>query len=394
MIFVSLFINQRCKQDIQWQRIWNGMTLATFIWLLFCVAEIVNPMGVFNAWISVRGLIFYAFICVLLTSVLCNRLKTVKTLIFLLSVFSIAAVIKAFAQKYVGFDSVEIKWLNEGGARTHIIRSGIRYFSFFTDASNFGSNMAFSGVLFFILSAYMNRKLFKIYYLIVALLCIYAMFLSGTRGAMIIPLAAAALFCITSKNIKAMMIAGGFLVFVYVFFAFTNIGQGNAQIRRMRTAFTPSKDASYIVRQVNREKLAQYMKNKPFGAGLGMSGGNSDKYSNAYTTTIPTDSWFVLIWVQTGIIGLILYIGILLYGIMHSVYIIMYKVKDRELRGILSALICGTFGFIGSAYSTDSFGQFPCHIMTFMFLTIGLKGELFQKEIQSEKNRTQLIQEL
>lgn len=33
-------------------------------------------------------------------------------------------------QKYIGFDSFETKWLNEGGATTHIIWSGVRYFSF------------------------------------------------------------------------------------------------------------------------------------------------------------------------------------------------------------------------------------------------------------------------
>ena len=44
-------------------------------------------------------------------------------------------------QKYIGFDSFETKWLNEGGATTHIIWSGVRYFSFFTDASNMGANM-------------------------------------------------------------------------------------------------------------------------------------------------------------------------------------------------------------------------------------------------------------
>lgn len=386
LIFVVICINHVYKQDIPWNQLINGMAIGTFCWMAFCILEIINPYGVFSAWISMRMLIVHTFICVFLTSVLCKEFRIVKTLVFLLSIFTLAAIVKVIYQKYVGFDSYEIRWLNEGGARTHIIRSGIRYFSFFTDASNFGSNMGFTGAVFLIVACYIKKKSIQIYYFIVSVLSIYAMFLSGTRGAIVVPLGALALFCITSKNAKAMVVTGSLLVFVYLFFAFTTIGEGNAQIRRMRTAFNPTKDASFIVRQENRAKLLEYMKNKPLGVGLGMAGGNAQKYSSAYTTTIPTDSWFVMIWVQTGVVGLTLYIMILLYGVIHGAYIIMYKIRDKELKGFLTALVCGVFGFLGSAYTTDSFGQFPCHIMTFMFLTICLKGELYQKEIDFQQS--------
>lgn len=72
-------------------------------------------------------------------------------------------------QKYFGFDTYETRWLNNGGATTHIIHSGIRYFSFFTDASNMGSNMGGAGIIFGITSLYMKNKTFKIYYASVAI---------------------------------------------------------------------------------------------------------------------------------------------------------------------------------------------------------------------------------
>lgn len=385
LTFIFICISHVYQKNIPWKQIFNGMFFATLIWLLYCIVEIVNPHGVFEAWTSTRMLVIHTFACVLLTSLLCTKFQTVKILILLLSIFTLLAIIKVFIQKFIGFDSIETRWLNNGGARTHIIWSGIRYFSFFTDASNFGSNMGFSGSLFLILAGNIQRKPEKIYYFIISILSFYAMFLSGTRGAMIIPLAALALYCVASKKIKAIIFTATFLMFVYIFFAMTNIGNGNPQIRRMRTAFKPTQDASYMVRMENRAKLSAYMKDKIFGVGLGMAGGNSQKYSNAYTTTIATDSWFVMIWIQAGIVGLTLYICILLYGVGHGTYIAMFRVKDQELKGVLTALTCSTFGFLGSAYSTDSFGQFPCHIMTFMFLTICLKGELYQQEIKTKE---------
>ena len=59
---------------------------------------------------------------------------------------------------------------------------------------------------------------------------------------------------------------------IYVFFAFTYVGESNYMIRRMRTAFRPNKDASYLVRKQNQKKLAEYLRNRPFGEGLGLGG--------------------------------------------------------------------------------------------------------------------------
>ena len=51
-----------------------------------------------------------------------------------------------------------------------------------------------------------------------------------------------------------------FGLFFYVFFAHTYIGESNTSIRRMRTAFRPTEDASYIVRKENQKRLAEYLK--------------------------------------------------------------------------------------------------------------------------------------
>lgn len=64
-------------------------------------------------------------------------------------------------------------------------------------------------------------------------------------------------------------------------------------ISRMRTAFKPTQDASFNVRIENQKKMAEYMKDRPFGEGIGLAGVEARKYGNRYITTFPVDSYYV-----------------------------------------------------------------------------------------------------
>lgn len=379
---VLILIHTALLRNFEWKYTLNVLTIGTFIWLLYCLAEIYNPSGVVKAWVLSRSLALYGFAISLLASLLFNRYKMVRLLIFMLAVFTLSAVIKTLMQKHFGFDEVETDWLNKGSYKTHLLSTGTRYFSFFTDAGNLGSNMGCAGVVFMICALYIKEKGLKIFYAIVAIAALYAMILSGTRGSLIVPLAGLALFAVVIKNWKMLITSGVLLLAIYIFFAHTHIGQDNSYIRRMRTAFTPTEDASFNVRKNNQAILAEHLKNKPFGEGLGLSGVENQDISMRLTTTIPHDSWYVKIWVETGVVGLILYLSILLIAIGKGAWIIMFKIKNKELKGILTALLCGIFGMMASAYGNAFWGQFPTAIIAFTGLTIVLKGEYFDRELE------------
>ncbi len=61
---------------------------------------------------------------------------------------------------------------------------------------------------------------------------------------------------------------------VILVFVCTNIGDDNQYIRKMRSAFRPSQDASYQLRVDNRKKMRELMIHKPFGYGIGLSKGD------------------------------------------------------------------------------------------------------------------------
>lgn len=382
---ILIIVHSALYHNVEWKRCFHILSISSLVWTIYCILEIMNPSAVLEGWILSRGLIINGLIITLIASLICTKYKVLKILLFTFSLFTVLAILKTLVQKYIGFDTYEIRWLNSGGATTHLIRSGTRYFSFFTDASNMGSNMGGASMILGISSLFMRNKAFKIYYAIVATASLYAMMLSGTRGAIIVPLAGLALYTVISKQTRSISIGTISLTLIYIFFAFTMIGQGNATIRRMRTAFKPNEDASYIVRKENQKRLKEYLKYKPFGEGLGLSGdGLGAKVSKRFTTSIPTDSWYVKIWVETGVVGLILYMGMILITIARGTWILMFNVHDPELKGILTGWLCAIFGMFLSAYGNSFWGQFPTMVIAFMGLSFILNGKYFDKELSDK----------
>lgn len=376
LLFVMLLIYSFHQRKISWKYAQNILTLGGCIWAIYTTAEILNPTALTEAWIYSRGTIYSTLIISLIGVLTMTSYKRLRVIMLLLSVFTLAAVAKAVYQKYAGFDEIETAMLIETEMyRTHLLSDVTRYFSFFTDAGNFGSNMGFATVLFGISAIFVKKRSIRIYYTVIAMCAIYALFISGTRGALFVPIGGIILFTFLSKNIKLMGATVFFGLFFYVFFAHTYIGEGNTSIRRMRTAFRPTEDASYMVRKENQRRLGEYLKGRPFGEGLGLGGVEAVKYGNRLTTLIPHDSFYVKLWMETGIVGLMLYLAIYVSALLRGCYLIMFRIKNDELRGMLTAIACGIFGMMVSAYGNAFFGQFPTGFIIILFLSVLLNGE-------------------
>ena len=308
---------------------------------------------------------------------------------------TLIAVGKACIQKFFGFNAAENYWLFVlGGRSTHIIHSGVRYFSFFSDAANFGGSMGLSMVVFSISALYYRTPWMKIYLLLVAAAACYGMLISGTRSALAVPFVGYTAFIMMSRNIKVIVMGVLLVIAAFVFLKFTSIGQGNALVRRARSAFN-SEDPSFKVRLENQAKLREIMADKPFGAGLGHGGGKAKTFTpTAPLSQIPTDSWFVMIWVETGVVGILLHIGILLYILARGAYLVVFKLRNTQLRGFTAALTAGISGIVVMAYANEILGQIPTGAilymsMGFIFLAPRFDRELSRKEILDKATAAQ-----
>lgn len=389
--FICMLFHEFTYRDLKWKRVVNVMTLGYTVWFLFCFLEVLNPRGLTEAWVNARGFYPSTLLFAIFCSILLSRYKLVKILLIAIAIHTIIAFIKMMIQKYIGFDQYEVNWLYASASyRTHLLTSGIRYFSIFSDAGNCGSNMGNIALVYAIIAFNTPGKTLRLFYLIISVLGLIGLFLSGTRGAMIVPLGGLVLFCLTIKNIKLTLTSGILGIIIYVFFAHTHIGDGNQYINRMRSAFAPTEDASFNVRVENQKLFKEYLKDKPFGEGLGLAGVEASKYGERYITTIPVDSYYVKVWVQTGLVGLIVHITVFVTMLLWGCYIVMFKIKDKRLKATLTAMLCGLFGLMLSAYGNQFFSQPNTQFILFTFMACILNGPYMDQQLAQDKERALL----
>lgn len=390
LTYIALFMN-KFKEKIDWSPANKDITYLCIIWFGYSVLEIINPEArSIQAWISGRGIAFYPLLFVPLTLLFIDTNKKLELFLYVWGFFSILATLKGIMQMTMGVDFAEQEWLNEGSYKTHVLFGKLRVFSFFSDAGQFGANQGYTGVVFLIYAMSQNKLLSKYFFIFVGLLGIYGMVISGTRGAISVPVVGFMTYFVLSKNIKVLSAGIGFFVLVFIFFAYTSIGQGNAQIRRMRTAFDPN-DASLQVRLDNQKILKSYLASRPFGGGIGHGGTKAQKYlPNAFLSNVATDSWYVLIWVEQGIVGLILHLGILFYVMAKASLNVMFKIRDPILKYKISALVAGMAGIMVASYGNAVLGQMPTALLIYATMAIILNTDVFEKE--NEINQNQLNQ--
>lgn len=378
-IFVLIIVISVYKKT-SWKKSWNGMLTLFCIWGAYCIAELANPNTVMEAWnTSMVYYLAYPIVCGILIPLTIRKYRNVEWMLILWSIFILIAVAKGYWQKNQGFTDRELAFLFEqGAARTHIIWSGIRYFSVFTDAANFGVHMAMAITCFGISAFYHKNKWLKLYFLVIVVAASYGMMISGTRTAMAVPIGGLLALMLFSLNWKALGFSTVMLMAIFLFFRGTSIGEGNEYIRKMRSAFTPRKDASYMVRVNNREIIKVYMADKYFGYGLGL-GSKAERFKPKEYMPVPTDSWLVNVWTDTGIVGLCLYVIIHLILFARCAWILRFKIADKRLRNLLTAWLCMNAGFFIAAYGNDVM-QYPNIILVYSGFAICFAGRYMEKQ--------------
>jgi len=361
------------------------VTLLAVIWFGYSLLEVFNPESrSFSAWMSgMRGMSLYMVFMIPLALIFINTNRKLNYFLYLWGFFSIIVSLKGILQNTIGVDPWEKAWLDAGAAETHILFGKLRIFSFLSDAGQFGANQAYSAVVATILAMTFKDNRHKIFFISVAVLGFYGMLLSGTRGAISIPLAGFALYFFLRKN-GAIMITGVLLLLaVFVFFKYTTIGQNVQEIRRMRSAFDPN-DPSLQVRIENQKKLAVYLSSRPLGGGIGHAGVKAKKFlPNAFLSQVATDSWYVLIWAEQGIIGLVLHLFILFYILGKASYQIMFRIRDPILKMKMAALASGMFGIMVASYGNAVLGTMPTGMLLYTSMAIMLNTDILDKEAVS-----------
>ena len=373
------------RESYSWTRGFNTLTITYLIWLTYCFLILLTPYARIADLVSSRSVFLTLPLTYFISGVLLCSTKQLRTTLFLLGLFIITAVFKAYWQKRRGFDDTEMEWLLGGAWHTHILKAGIRYFSFYTDAGNYGSSMGMFTVTFGIIGIIARKKMARYFCLGIAILAWIGMMMSGTRGAMAVPFGGIALYCLISKSVKMMVTSLLLGIFTFSFFYFTDIGNDNVFIRRMRTAFRPTEDASFNVRVENQKRFAYYLADKPFGVGVGGKIVDVKGLMELDEDFIPTDSYYVGIWVEGGVVGLGLYLILQAIVLLRSCYLLMFRIKNKQLRLILTALLCSIFGIWLNGYAGRGMGFLPSNFIIAIFFSFILNGPYMDKQLKKDE---------
>lgn len=388
LTIVSAIFHMKAKPEANHLK--NILFVMTIIWFFYCLLQIINPEArSFVAWFyAVRGVGLYMFLTVPLALLYLGKIEYLNKFILIIFACTVLAIIWGLRQHIFGPDSSEWAWLNSGPKSTHILRGKLRIFSFFSDAGQFGASMGhtvvIAGILFLGPFSIRNRLIFGI----IALASLYMLILSGTRGALFVPAFGLLGFIISRKNFKLLLVGLLIMGSTYSFLKYTNIGDNVAEIRRIRSALDPN-DASFQVRLANQKKYKEYLKTRPFGGGIGTAGSWGIRFSpGTFLAETPTDSWYVKIWGETGIVGLSLHLTMLI-SIMFAGIVIIWRLRDEQLKWKIMALHSGYIGIAFASYGNPILGQLPTGIIiyiswAFLFLSTSLDAKLYKVKYESE----------
>ncbi|MEA1979459.1 MAG: O-antigen ligase family protein [candidate division Zixibacteria bacterium] len=365
------------------------MTILSLVWFGVVLLEIVNPLAVsFQAWFyAMRGVALYQVLMVPIGFLLIKDIKDLKLFIWIWMILSFFAALKGIQQVTIGPDPWETAWLDGGGELTHRIQGRLRAFSFYSDAGLFGAAMGHTSLFAAIIAMGPGTKLKKWIFAGISVFTLMGMLYSGTRGALFVPAPGIMLYLFLRKNFKVFLIGVIGVIVIYGALRYTSVGNNNYQVYRIRTAVQPKLDKSYQVRIENQQRLKIFLRNKPFGGGIGSAGNWGMRFSpNTFLAQTPTDSWYVKIWAEMGIIGLSIHLFILFWILIHC-SIISWKLKDPELRQIIIGLTAGIAGIMVASYGNGLYGQMPIAMVIFMSYVFVYLSPKWDKQLLSDPNR-------
>jgi putative inorganic carbon (HCO3(-)) transporter len=368
LLLITFFASQ--KTHPQWQNFKNPVSIIILIWISYNVLQIVNPNAESRlAWVytirSVAGVMLSYFVF----NYHINSVKFIRIIIKLWLALSLFAALYAVKQEYIGFFDFEQRALDSNPlARSLLFINGHwRKSSIFSDPVAFSYNMVASSLLCISLMFGPSSIKQKIVLGVLTFLFLNVMLYSGTRAAYILVPAAMVLLFILKFNKRMLIYFSGFSLFMA---ALIFVPTSSPSIQRFQSAFRPSDDASYNVREINQKRIQPYIKSHPLGGGLGATGVWGVRFAPySFLAQFPPDSGYVRVAVELGWIGLFL-ICTLFFVVLKTGIENYFLIQDPELKSYCLAALLIIFAISVGNFPQEAIVQFPLSVYFYMLIAV------------------------
>lgn len=356
----------------------DPILICMYLYFLVLLSQLFNPTSTsILGWYVFMRVAMRSYIFLYIGLNVFNNMRDVYNFFKFWLALGTAAALYCCIQSWFGLLWFEKAYMAAYPAKfkTTVILTGIRLFSFMSDAAVLGIILGCNITLMLILMT-ANLKTInlsrKIVLFISIILHALALGYSGTRtGYVMLPLGLMIFFIANMHKRNTILVAMGFAFFglAIVYGPF----YGSPTINRVRTAFIGEQDESVNVRDRNRHRIQPFMHTHPMGGGINTTGGNGETYHPGHVLAgFQTDNGYLRAVLETGWLSLLLVAGIF-YFLVQTAVINFFKAKSELDKLLMIGLAAAGFAAAVSEYAQDTFTLVETSIMLFAFIAMAIK---------------------
>ncbi len=365
----------------------SPISIFIFAWIYFNLLQVLNPWAESKiAWVytvrTVALLLAMYFIACYAFSSYKRILTAIKVVLFL----GFISALYSLKQEWIGFSNAEMTWLHADEERFMLIFQWdrMRVFSFFSDPTTFGILMGYMSMFCLVLAAGPFKIWKRAALVIAAVAMLMGMAYAGSRTPFVmLPVGVIFYLVLTFKRETIFAGALFFMVGGVMVLKSTN----SAVIWRIQSAFRGESSDTIDVRMKNQEKVQPFIHSHPVGAGLGSTGYWGKRFTpDSWLASFAHDSLYVRLAVETGWIGLLLYMSLLFVAMKTSIYY-FFRVKDPTIKTLYLGFTINVFLLALASYPQEAITLLPTSIVFYVMLAMIVRLKDFDPNFkEAERN--------
>ncbi len=361
----------------------NTVIIIFLVLYIYTAMQLFNPSGNFlTGWFQAVRKVVSTFLILFISYTVFSDKRVVNRFIKYLFILTCIVAVYSCIQEIHGFFNFEINWLSadEKRYRMTFVNGGARRMSTFPDALSLSIVMSMCAVFFSGIAIGSKKNQEKLILGIGVLFMVLAMSFSLTRTANVMLIGGLFVYLLITFDRLISRIIGFAGLFTFLFVLYVPFG--HVHMHQFRQTFKgATKDASYIVREVNRKRIQPYIYSHPIGGGLNTTGHEGRKNNPGHPLAgFPPDSGYLKKALELGWIGFALLL--LLYFTILKTAVRGYFITGSPDRKILYASSAGAFFalYMGD-FAQEAIGQITDVVVYFPLIAIILRLRNSEKEI-------------
>lgn len=364
LVIMSAGVVLRLSAKKDWSFIQHPLSLMVGFWILYCVLEFLNPWsGAEYGWLYAFRSVAGWFILFYLTLFSIRRVRQMVVLQRIWLSFSFVGALYGIWQWWMGPNDLEFSWILADSRRFDLLFDGetLRAFSFFSDPSTFGIICALSATFLMILSfrpgVSSQRQVAGILGSIVFLAGVVV---SSSKIALMLPVVGLVFYTLLTLRKGAIIMTASILT---IWLVIVLLPIENPTWNRLQQVANPFTSIGYQLRAQNQGWIQPFIHEHPIGAGLGTTGNLGERFApDAWLSQFPPDSAYVRIVLETGWIGLFLYLtlmGVTMWTGIRG----LFRTNSPRLKAMYHAYLTFCFMVMVGSFAQQIITQLPTGLM-------------------------------